>query len=335
MYSKSIFTNAIVQDAMEDDKFVGNTNHHKYAILWATNFYKCINYILRNNDVKKIVREFKYTTYFVHKFIKYFFEHGKSARDLQRKTIKLYRGYDNGFRLTKELNDLGFIATSQQKRIAKKFAGEGGNIIRFNVKDLPDSVRYVVIDESLRDDLFEDEVLFLPGVIYINEKMQVDYKPNMKLIDIFMNQVAPLHKGGGGIKRESLVNLELKGKKIVWYRAIQGRQVEIINWHNIPQTDKKVYEFFRYTVNRLDSSYENMLKLIPEYVDLQNKRKKSGGDIRKLMSYKVFTAIYNHDTRQVETIRYGVFEEVFQEIFDTSRTSEVESEIVKFFSQWS
>lgn len=332
MLARDTITNVIVKSSLTK-RFRRNTNPHKYAVLWSSKFYKTINHIMRNNDPHKIISQFKYSAYFIKAFIEYFYTHGSSANEIRKQTLKLYRGYDDQFKFSDTIRDFGFIATSKKNSVAKEFAGDKGEVIRMKTEYLPDTVPYVIIDENISEHLREEEVLLLPGTLYITTSKKCKYKPNMQLIDIYRN--ASMAGGGHNmIAADSAMDIELAGKIIVWYRAIQGRPVEIINWRNIPKSEKKLYKFFRYKVDRLDASYESILRLIPEYVDLVNKPNKSSAETKRMMSYMVFTAIYDPKAKIVETIRYGVFNEVFEEIFNTSRCGEVEQTIHDFFARW-
>lgn len=112
-------------------------------------------------------------------------------------------------------------------------------------------------------------------------------------------------------------HIELRKKVIVWWRAIDGRKVEVLSWHPLPKTQNGVTEDFKNIVFPRDDSLQNVCNFIPEYIDFVEKR----------MSYTVFMAIYDMKKVKVDTIHWGVPYDLLPEMFDIKRKKEVEKTI--------
>jgi hypothetical protein len=88
------------------------------------------------------------------------------------------------------------------------------------------------------------------------------------------------------------------GKKLVYFRQIIGRKVEILNMYDIPSDYKELYKFFRYSECSEERHYNNMVKFMPEVQDLQLSND-------KIQSYLLHKAIYNSDKQIVEHVYFG------------------------------
>lgn len=322
-----------------DTDFMKNPNPHKYAVLWSSKFYRKINEIMRSVRAEVILKDYKYSRYFIKKFVRYFYSHGVQKDRIGCDII--YRGYNADFRLHNVVADTGFIATSKLEHVAREFAGKKGRVICFDTRSLPHNVPYIVIDERVSDDLLEQEVLLLPGTLHISNLVATSnlkslYIPNMEFINAFRDID---NSGGGNGDEEMMVgdaemNLPLEGKVVVWYRAIEGRRVEVMTWYNIPKDENDVMPFFKSVVYKIDDRYRNFMTFIPEYIDLLENDNKTLEEIKRMHSFMCHIAIFDPHKRKVDTIRYGVHEKVFGELFDLSREKEVEDCLVKYFADW-
>ena len=311
-----------VKAFMRDIFFVKDTSPHKYAVLYASKFYRVINPCLR--DIEKHPHR-KYICRFFVNFVKYFFEHGKKQSEIAQKVKVLYRGYP---RLPSSLPfiDNAFISTTEDLSIAQRF---GDKIISFKTSKLPTSVPYVIIDDSIAEYLFESEILFLPGKIDVCIKSyKATYTPKPNL-----NEMCEQYGGGPDIADLEIPKLDLRGKIVVWYRVVYGRTPEVIDFQNLPNTHKGVELLFRNKVFPRDTLLQDMRTYIPEYVDLRDLQNKTDTQCLQLQSYMVHMAIYDPTKNEIDTINYGVFDEVFPEIFDVSQASNVRKTIKKYFAK--
>ena len=129
--------------------------------------------------------------------------------------------------------------------------------------------------------------------------------------------------------------IDLKGKHIVWWRAILRRPLEVVGTMEMPKKAEEVDKFFRGAVLPHDDKFEVKTNFIPEYMDLKKNIMKDYKNVsiqdRELYkSYMVHMGVYDSKKKQVLTIHYGVFGEMFnEELFDPNRTSDVQETIMK------
>jgi hypothetical protein len=332
-------SNASVKAFLLDDDFREDKNPHKYIILWSSKFYRLINKVMRNHDISEILQRTKYIRRYITKMVKYFFKYGLYKDDLIKRSQKLYRGIDKDFEIPLEYKESGFMSTTQSLSVAKSFAGKnGGNIIVFATNKLPTDTPFVRIDESIDEYLAEKEILFLPGTIKLKKSsnyIKAVYEMNPLFRELH-NDNAPLQGGGLTIKDTDLI--DLKGKYIVWWRAIKGRPVEVVSTMQMPRKSAEVARFFKEAVLPHDDKFEVKTNFIPEYMDLKKKMLTNYKAVRKderelYKSYMVHMGIYNAKTKEVLTIHYGVFDEMFnEELFNPQRTKEVHEAILKHCS---
>lgn len=96
---------------------------------------------------------------------------------------------------------------------------------------------------------------------------------------------------------------DVLGKKLVYFRQIIGRKIDILNMYDIPSDYKKLYKFFRYHECSEERHYNNMIKFMPEVQDLQlNPTLESDN---KIQSYILHKAIYNPLKQIVEHVYFG------------------------------
>lgn len=261
----------------------------------------------------------KYCNSFLTHFVNYFFEHGVYTKELRKKGSYLYRGLDSDFMFTDQIIENGFMSTSYDITVAKEFAKSDGNIMTLKVKHLPKDMPYVVIDNNLVDYLYEREVLFLPGVLDINQSSySATYKPNQQFINTFK-----MSSGGGSETSLDIdvPKINLKGKYVVWYRAITDRSCEVIGFKKL--LSKDIDTFIRKVIYSIDSHYNNIARFIPEYMDLHKKKDKTKEETDKQGSYTIYMAIYDPRNANVDSINFEFPRQMFEEVFDISREQEV------------
>jgi hypothetical protein len=96
---------------------------------------------------------------------------------------------------------------------------------------------------------------------------------------------------------------DVLGKKLVYFRQIIGRKIDILNMYDIPSDYKKLYKFFRYSECSEERHYNNMIKFMPEVQDLQLNPTLDSDN--KIQSYLLHKAIYNPLKQIVEQLYFG------------------------------
>ena len=306
-----MFSDHHVKVFLKEEMFIKDTNKHKYVILYASSFYRIINYNLRNFDE---LSEHKYTCQFYLKFLKYFYKYGVYKDDIKKKTRKLYRGYTNTWIFSKQFQDNAFISTSISKDIATKFASNGeGNVITFRVSELPENIPFVLIDNQIAPYLDEEEIVFLPGTIDI-ENGKARWTPNINLEE----KCKQMAKGGGGPKFD-IPDLELRGKIVVFWRCIQGREPDILGQYRLSKSVRGVHRDFKEQIYNRWDHFDGVKNFIPEYMDFKKAQNKSESEKRKWMSYFVYMAIYDPVSKKVDTLTYGMPSDMYGPIEKTSK----------------
>lgn len=307
-----------------DDPMLQN-DPHKCAIIWSSKAYRNINSTLRSEKtlVNLDRRRFKYTIRFLDDFLWYFKSHGVHQDSLinDEKCKTLYRGFDS-YPFTSDVRDYGFISTSRSKAVADSFARKEGVVINFSTRKLPKTVPFVLIGNRIRDYLLEQEVLFLPGTIQLNGlKATYSVDPEVYQYMLLLNQ-----SGGALLQSLKIPTIDLKGKYVVWWRAIVDRPVEIMRIVKLPKTsDIEVIRFWRKCIDARDMEFEQMNKFIPVYQDLFNKKHKTNQDRKVMNSYNAHMAIYDAKQKKVEHYHYGVFDELAAETdYDPLREKELD-----------
>jgi hypothetical protein len=254
-------------------------------------------------------------------------KNGISINELSKTHKYIYRGVTNEYILQNELIENGFMSTSIDKNISEEFAKKNGNIIVIDIRNLSKDIKCLYIDESVEDYLHEKEILLLPGFLtrtklYKNNIVGYSYKMNNELINKYKNATIKVAVGGSDKK---IPHIELKNKLIIWYRAIQNRKAEIIGDMFMPKEDNKIEDFFKKCVLTKDNEYQNISKLIPEYQDIKNNNKLKD-------SYMVFIAVYDYKKNNIITLNYGIYDDIYYNLFDQSRVEEVKDLITKQYS---
>jgi len=284
---------------------------------------------MRKYALKYVLKNTIYTRYYLIKMVKYFFNYGVYKEGIKSKF--LYRGMNKEFQISNDYEENGFMSLTMSLCVAKDFTGkDGGNIICFNIKKLPEDTPFIIIDESINESLAEQEVLFLPGKIFTKQKESFyealyDMNPTFKEIKKMDSKMK-----GGGLKNNDLV--DLKGKHIVWWRAIKGRNVEVVGMIRMPDRRDEVEKFFIDVILPHDDLFENKNDFIPQYKDLKDKFFKfdelDKNDMELYVSFFVNMAIYDAKNKKILSIHYGVYEEMFnEELFNSNRALEVHEAI--------
>jgi len=332
-----------------DQDFLGDTNIHKYALLWSSKFYQLINHIMRDVPLEKIITKYPCATYYVREYIKYFYQKGLTRDQLLQKYTHLYRGVTRDFDITHDYDEKALMSTTFDKRVAKRFAGEDGVVSIFPIESLPENVPYLLIDDQICDYLLESEILFLPGHIRVRlmrNNLLMFYMMNQEMVSAYLNArvtQTDLHQGGGGVPEIE----SLGGYWVVFHREIIGRAPEILCKKHIPHNKKTIQRFFYYNVRRISDSYDQIMNLMPEVQDIKKlindpikskiiSPKDESLLYQKLFSYYTNIAIYDPYKNMVSTLYYGAPSDLYEEITDQTRNQEIIKAILdncRFLSQ--
>jgi hypothetical protein len=345
-----------IRDVYIDKSALRGDNIVRY---WASNAYSRVNFCLRNYTVETMATSTPNIIIFMQTFLRYFQTHGLRAEAIAQLGKYLYRGIDDQYIPAYPYQEKGFIATSLDKQVAKKFATDGktgGTLQVFNVAELSRDVPFLLIDERIDRIFHEQEILMLPGTIKISATpkptpstydgrgrgrgrgrdyttVNVTYTPDLEFVRNILNIPTPkLSQQTGG--SENMFELEhtmddLCGRDIVYYRAIVGRKPEVLSVVKCPARPDDIPMFLRDKIRSVSRFQENILRYIPEVQDLQeymktakpSKRTSKKGEL--LSSYYPHTAIYDPSTKKVVTLN-GLFPTVlYKELVPQGRDNEI------------
>jgi hypothetical protein len=83
--------NSVFEAFLGSNDFRELDSRHKYAILWASKFYRLINRLMRSRTFEEITTQYPYATKYIREFLMYFDIHGKDKQYIVNKGItKLY-----------------------------------------------------------------------------------------------------------------------------------------------------------------------------------------------------------------------------------------------------
>jgi hypothetical protein len=314
---KSVFPNVALERT-----FVRSSDEYKYSKLWSTKFYKQITRIMRLVPISEQLARYPNSIYFIQDFINYFETHGKTVIDIANQPY-LFRGLSGDFIITEKIKDTTFISFTTAEHVAKDFARHDGTIIRMLVIVLSPGSKFITIDNT-----YENEYVFLPGDLeYDRNNKAYRYVQNSELINKYRTRAM----SGGVFVNQEIPTFKVASCVMIWYRCIMGREAEILGQTIFPENEdeslKKLQEILK-----IDDKYDKMTNMIPEFQDLmkaigsaQNSQKDDL--IRKLQSYTVFVAIYdnNNNANNIKTLHFGLYPEMFAEMFDMGRKDEVEN----------
>jgi len=250
--------------------------------------YMLIMHFMRN---KKTTYVDKYIAKLVHEII----SHGISAKELKKKYKVLYRGVTPEFTLKSNIQEYGFISTTPNIEIAKKYADVDGKIIVFLTKNLCNHCKYLIIDE---------QIFFLPGSLtinklYSNRYLEYNYVSNHDIIDKFIYQDDKIDKF---IYQDFIIpTISCDTSNyiiIVWYRAIKNNKIEILADQFYKNEDTLKYDPLKYNFDDLIS----------------------------------FIAFYDYRIQTFSTLHYGIYEDIYQILFDQSRIHEVKDLIMNTYN---
>lgn len=222
------------------------------------------------------------------------------------------------------------MSTSKRKDIAQTFASATGTVVSFSTWKLPDHVPFVLINDKIQDYMQEDEVLLLPGTIELNGtkgKYNVD-----KAVYTYMSTLNHTHSGGDPTLDLTIPDIDLRGKYVVFWRAIKHRPVEILSIICLPhKSHKEVLKFWKSCIDVRDREYEDMCRYIPRYKDLFDKSAmtRTQEEREELNSYTVYMAIYDKKQDRIEHYHYGIYDEIAKEIGYDSKHEKDLSQMIK------
>ena len=327
--------------------------------LWTSNLYSRINKILRNHSFEE---QYKYTPrafYFVQQMIQRFYTEGIYRKEILSMCKHLYKGNNGTIQpsTVETYKDNGFIATSMFKHVGCSFASSTtncGTLYVFKVSELPKNVPFLLIDENLDFMYQEKEVLLLPGWIkripantsaktestklnatqkYLEYKCM--YECDMTTVQNYMNKPPPKFKEymGGASSMDIKDKLRrMRGNDVVFYRAIKGRDAEVLGVLHVPCDEKAFVRFVRLDLRLALDYYDNMTEFIPDVQDLQKRKKKTKQTIEKWMSYQVHFAIYDTTTNTVICIDGLSDSKLHYEMCPAERSGDVVNAINAYYN---
>lgn len=240
--------------------------------------YMLIMHFMRNQKTTYVD---KYIAKLFHETI----SNGISAKELKKKYKILYRGVTPEFTLKSNIQEYGFISTTPNIEIAKKYADVDGKILVFLTKNLCNHCKYLLIDE---------QIFFLPGSLtinklYSNHYLEYNYVSNHDIINkyIYQDFIIPT------------ISCDTSNYIIiVWYRAIKNNKIEILADQFYKNEDTLKYDPLKYNFDDLIS----------------------------------FIAFYDYRIQKFNTLHYGIYEDIYQILFDQSRIQEVKDLIVNTYN---
>jgi hypothetical protein len=288
--------------------------------------------------------------------INFIYKNGLRKTDLH--VDRLYRGYSKTYSVRPEILEKGFISTTWDKVVAETFASGNpeGDIIYFVVNKLPVDVPLLIIDERYNPMFHENEVLMMPGKINVDLTTKessytmdqpfvqlVRSKPEVQLTD------SDLESDGGGRRRrkkEAIAKLMkcfpldgAAGKRLVFYRAIEKRHVEVLSYMDCPLEFEEYRKVIRIKLPGMMNYYNGLMDYIPEVQDMEayfKKPKKNEGKLKRLHkrwnTFFVHFAIYDMQSNQVLTIHGFEPACLFTEVFNMTREAEVVNAIKMYHS---
>ena len=136
--------------------------------------------------------------------------------------------------------------------------------------------------------------------------------------------------------------VKLKGKTIVFWRAIDGRPVEVFGRLPLPKGERAALNYLAENLDKYQREYDSITRYIPEVQDLQKIVDDRGSSdnlsmteeqiraANRLFSFDFYCALVDVKSKTVDTIHYGVYSSIFYEFFKRER----EPEVRKRFTEW-
>lgn len=256
--------------------------------------YHSVSYML----IMHFMRNQK-TTYIDKYIAKLFHEtitNGISAKELKKKYKILYRGVTPEFTLKSNIQEYGFISTTPNIEIAKKHADVDGKVLVFLTKNLCNHCKYLLIDE---------QIFFLPGSLtinklYSNHYLEYNYVSNHDMINKYIYQDFIIPTISCDTYNSRII--------IVLYRAIPNKNIEIVANQLYYNEDALTQDPLKHDILKYDILKYNFDDLIS------------------------FIAIYDYCKREFKTLHYGIYEDIYQILFDQSRIHEVKDLIMNTYN---
>ena len=319
---------------------------------WAGNLYAKITKRMRMYPVDVQYNEMPYVFNFAQTLIRYFMENGLTKSQLVTKGRRLFRGTHKLIIDNDRIIDDSFISTSLSKYIADGFSSkyEDGTVIMFKTGELPDTM-YVSIDETIDPIFHEKEILMLPGVMTIIDKNYLStYNVNDALVQEYLSRpsVSLQEITGGSINRMTGMLSRDKdyidrvlGKIALFYRAIEGKPVEILWSSRLSENREEVIHYFRKKLRPLIHQFEAMTDFIPDVRELRayikdpanrNKTKTRNKKIERMFSYYPTVLVYDPNKNEVSHIG-DIPHEIHLECGDKTHTTPVLTAIYEYFQK--
>lgn len=321
--------NSIIGEYLENTFYTTSKDHHKVILLWASKFHRHFNRILRDYTLDDVLQNTTWTKKYLKDLMKYFKKYGKTKEQLVKDGItELYRGYSAGTLLVHgtSFHDDGFIATSTQKHIANTFARDDGILTVLCVKDLPPNAIHVKIDESISEEMLEEEVLLIPGTLSfkrIDDVFRMFYSPDVR----YLSMIESMSGGDMNMSKTTKVQIPksslvpVNNKLFVWWRSIVERPVESLGWMITPKDPEEALKYFKTHIMRHDESFQHKNKFIPDFCDLSQKRwsERTEEEHHRFHSYIVHMAMIDLDTKAIIDLRYGIPSNMIGELMPSDK----------------
>lgn len=339
-----LIKNTIIGEYLENTFYTTSKDHHKVILLWASKFHRHFNRILRDYTLDDVLQNATWTKKYLKDLMKYFKKYGKTKEHLVKHGItELYRGYSAGTLLVHgaSFQDDGFIATSTKKHIAETFARDDGILAVVHVKDLPPNAIYVKIDESISQDMLEEEILLIPGTLSfkrIDDVFRMFYSPDVRYLSMIENM------SGGDKNMSNTTKVQIpksslfpvNNKLFVWWRSIVERPVESLGWIITPKDPKEAIKYFKTHIIRHDDSFQYKNKYIPDYSDLCQKRwsERTDEENHRFHSYIVHMAMIDLASKDIIDLRYGIPPNMIGELMPSDKNDEIIGQYLLKTHEW-
>jgi len=132
--------------------------------------------------------------------------------------------------------------------------------------------------------------------------------------------------------------MSTKGKNYVFYRAINGRDAEVLSVLRAPFKKKDMLHFMRYDLRKTIHFFDNATQIIPDVCELQKSLHTETNDrkltkiVSKLTSYNVNIALYDPITQSIDTMNAMVPDDIHEELFPIHRSDDVRKAIHSYFA---
>ena len=301
---------------------MSDTDEHKLAKQWGSSMYAYANVYLRTVHIETLRATLPNTLYFAQGFLRYFESHAKSPEELLALGITtLYSGI--GDKLAGD--SLPFVATSHKN----DFAHNCGTVFAIPVESLEASCKSVCL---------ENEVTLMPGTITVHRRSleknvlmcSCTFKEDTEWMEDLTAVPVPLSTPSGQTMR-----LDFRGKIAVWFRAIRGRPIDIFVVEKMPSTHDDVRRYMFQNAAAYRRSFYGRMFFVPDVIDIQRELTQTPLTPRKLKilmrrynEQMAHMAVYDPNTKLIETLHAGVPSSLFYEHFDESLETDLRKQLV-------